>query len=703
MLPLDLNHDDVDPTDEPVDLSGLAEDSGPDEPTSPWENLEAYVALPRLGELTLSPDGSRLVAAVSRLSPDQTAYVSSLWEIDPAGGPAHRLTRCVEGDAIAAITRDNDLLFTSKRPALKDSEDVKDSTKTVWCLPSIGGEAYPLARRDGGWKWVLAARESDTIVFAIPVHEGVETEEADAGKRAERTKKKVSALLHDGYPVRFWDHDLGLEWPRLLRATIRPGAELGADDCLPVGGDLGRCLVGKQELSADGRWLLSGWREPAPRGQSISSLAIIDVKTGERRILAQGNQDVSYLDAIFDRDGARVAAIRHTTPTPDLPSMFSLVVIDVVTGAETVVADEWDRIASPIAFTPEGTQLLVSADEDGDAPLFLIDLASDEVRRLTGPGAFSSAQLSPDGATIYAIRTAYDCPGEVVALDVMSGEQQVLDAGLTYPQLPGTVERVETHAADGVCVRGYLIKPTAMSVRQPGKLVLWVHGGPVSSWNSWSWRWCPWLLVSLGYTILLPDPALSTGYGYDFIKRGWGRWGEEPFTDIMALFEATCERADVDAAKPVMMGGSFGGYMANWIATQTGDRFAGIVSHASLWNLTSFGPTTDSAAFWSHEMTPEMMVKNSPHQYADKITTPMLVIHGDKDYRVPISEGLALWWALVSCFEGNPADLPHKFLYFPDENHWVLAPQHAIIWYETVRAFVAHVVEGQEFQRPALL
>jgi dipeptidyl aminopeptidase/acylaminoacyl peptidase len=158
-------------------------------------------------------------------------------------------------------------------------------------------------------------------------------------------------------------------------------------------------------------------------------------------------------------------------------------------------------------------------------------------------------------------------------------------------------------------------------------------------------------------------------------------------------------RDDVDETRTVAMGGSFGGYLANWVAGHT-DRFAAIVTHASLWNLETFGPTTDAAWYWSREMSPEMMREHSPHRYADRITTPMLVVHGDKDYRVPISEGLALWWALVSGHDGAPEELPHKFLYFPDENHWVLTPQHAKLWYQTVLAFLDTQLNGVPFRRP---
>ena len=243
--------------------------------------------------------------------------------------------------------------------------------------------------------------------------------------------------------------------------------------------------------------------------------------------------------------------------------------------------------------------------------------------------------------------------------------------------------------------------PAAASADAPAPLLLWVHGGPVMSWNAWSWRWNPWLMAERGYAVLLPDPALSTGYGLEFIARGHGRWGEEPFTDIMAITDAVVARPDIDAARTAMMGGSFGGYMANWIVGHTG-RFRAIVSHAGLWALDQMFATTDLPAYWSRDFghplaQPERYLANSPPLHADSVSTPMLVIHGDKDYRVPIGEALRLWADLTRLAKDV------KFLYFPDENHWILTPGHVIVWYETVLAFLAQHVLDEPWRRPELL
>jgi dipeptidyl aminopeptidase/acylaminoacyl peptidase len=247
-----------------------------------------------------------------------------------------------------------------------------------------------------------------------------------------------------------------------------------------------------------------------------------------------------------------------------------------------------------------------------------------------------------------------------------------------------------------------VVLPDGAGPAHPAPLLLWIHGGPLGSWNSWSWRWNPWLAAAAGYAVLLPDPALSTGYGQDFIRRGWGRWGAEPYTDLMTITDAAQARADVDGSRSAAMGGSFGGYMANWVAGHT-DRFAGIVTHASLWALDQFGPTTDAFYYWRREISAEMIEQDSPHRFVDAIRTPMLVIHGDKDYRVPIGEALRLWAELAERSEAEDGSMPHKFLYFPDENHWILTPQHAKVWYATVFAFLDTTVHGKPWVAPSIL
>ena len=712
-------------TPDPVATNQSAEQDPDELPLgSPWDDLRAYVATPRLQSLVLSADGSTLLVSMSELDHEQTGYRSSWWKVDPTGtAPARRLTRSTEGESLAAFLPDGDLIFSSARPVPpaiktygpKPETEPGDDDGVLWCLPAGGGEAYPIARRAGGWQGVLTTRRSDRVAFSAAGFPGAEDEKQDQKLRQLRKTKKINALLHDSYPVRYWDHDLGGEETRLYATELAAADDdhgdlaVELDKITRLVPDAGRRLDDVQAMAEDGRFVLVGWKTPLSRGKSRVSLVEIDLATGDTTTRAE-EDGAEFGAAVISPDGSLIAAVRETEPRTDQPPTVRLWLIDRATGEGRIVAEQWDRWPQPVAFSPDARTLYAVADEDGDSPIFAIDLNDDdaEPRRLTTDGAFSSTLLSPDGGTLYALRTSYADPGTVVAIDTAGGELTELRAPVSYPELPGRLLDVETRVeapdgtSDGVRIRSYLALPDGASAENPAPLALWIHGGPLGSWNAWSWRWNPWLLVSQGYAVLLPDPALSTGYGQDFVRRGWGRWGAEPFTDLMAATDAVLERDDIDTDRPVAMGGSFGGYMANWVAGHT-DRFAGIVSHAGLWNLDAFRYTTDFGVYWLPELSDTMVADYSPHRSADKISTPMLVIHGDKDYRVPIAEGIGLWAELVSRYEGDPEELPHKFLYFPDENHWVLSPQHAIVWYETVRSFLESVRGDGNFVRSRVL
>lgn len=701
-------------------------------PATPFRNLEHYIALPRLGTLALSADGTRLVTAVSTLNRKGTEYTTALWELDPAGrNPARRITRSAKGEAGAAFLRSGDLLFTSARPDPDNGGDGEDEpVAALWKIPAAGGEGRVVLSRPGGVTAVQAAREADTVVVTAPVLAGSADEADDAARRKARKERKVAAILHSGYPVRFWDQDLGPSQKRYF--VLEPAGfgeaaadAAGADEAAPAGpglpgttdaeppltlrnltADAGPALLEtKSALSPDGTTLLTGFRKPLARGDFRSVLAAVDTATGSRRILLD-SEDAEYQPGPVSPDGSTAVVVRELISGPDRIPDVTLGLVSLADGAYTPLAAGWDRWPSPAGWLPDGSAVVVTADEDGRSPVFLVEAATGAVRRVTNDdAAYTDVVVSPDGRYAYALRSSYLFPPEPVRIDLGTGRTLPLPSPVARPELGGRLEEVEAAAEDGTRVRAWLALPEGASAERPAPLLLWVHGGPLGSWNAWSWRWCPWVLAARGYAVLLPDPALSTGYGKEFVRRGWGKWGQEPYTDLMAVTDEAVKRPDIDASRTAAMGGSFGGYMANWIAGHT-DRFRAIVTHASLWALDQFGPTTDVSTYWEKEMTAEMAEANSPHRHVEQIRTPMLVIHGDKDYRVPVGEGLRLWYELLSR-SGLPAGeqgrTVHRFLYFPDENHWILTPQHARVWYSVVENFLARHVLDQETELPAEL
>ena len=662
-----------------------------DPPPTPFHDLGAFVALPRCAGLVLSPDGTRLVTGVATPDADGTRYRSALWEVDPAGvRPARRLTRGDPGEGDAAFTPGGDLLFLSARPVPGVDDDPPAS---LWRLPARGGEAEPIGIRPGGLGGPVVARDAGTVVCASATLPGAVTAADDDARRTARTAAKVTAILHDGVPVRFWDHDLGPARPRLLAAPPAGDAELTWADLTPTpGGALDRAAY---DVTPDGTTVVTTWRVDEPHGASRQALVALDVTApGERLVLLDDPGHTVDGPVAVSPDGRWVACLRTRRTSATEPPDFRCVVVPVAGGEHRDVAPGWDRWVTDLAWTPDSAALVVTADDSGRAPLFRVDLAGGAPVRLTDDhGAYSDPVVGPDG-TVYALRAAVDTPPAPVRFDPAGPTP--LPPPAPAPALPGSLTEVTTTAADGTALRAWLVLPGGATATAPAPLLLWIHGGPVNSWNSWHWRWNPWVAAAHGYAVLLPDPALSTGYGRAFVARGWGRWGAEPYTDLLAITDAAERLPEIDAARTAAMGGSFGGYMANWVAGHT-DRFRAIVTHASLWALDQFVPTTDLPAYWVRELTPQVQAGHSPHRHADEIRTPMLVIHGDRDHRVPIGEALRLWSDLVTRCSDR---VPHKFLYFPDENHWVLRPSHAQLWYATVLAFLDHHLDGADWVVP---
>ena len=670
--------------------------------TTPFADLDDYVALPRLGGLALSVDGERLAVGVATLDAKKKKYVTALWDVDPSGRrPARRLTRGAKGESGAAFTPSGDLLFSAARPG-DDSDD--DAPPALWLLPKDGGEARIVGSRPGGLGGVAVANQAGTVLAGSSTLPSSVDDETEKGARQARKDAAVAAVLHDGYPVRYWDHDLGPGRTRLFVADPLGEGDEARLDLRDLTGHVGRALDVEPswDLSADGSTVVTTWTMAETGGSERVTLVAVDVATGERRVLAD-DPDFEYESPRLSPDGSQVALVLYRRSTPTEPGDSRLAVVAVSGGDVRELTAAWDRWPGSPRWAPDGGSIVVGADDEGRAPLFRVDVASGEVTRLTADdGAYSDHCVSPDGAWVYALRSTVDAPAQPVRVPMAGGAFEALPSPAPAFSLPGTLTEMTTTADDGAPLRAWLVLPEGASASDPAPLLLWIHGGPLGSWNSWQWRWNPWLAAARGYAVLLPDPALSTGYGLDFVRRGWGEWGGAPYTDLMAVTDAALERDDLDASRTAAMGGSFGGYMANWVAGHT-DRFDAIVTHASLWALDQFHPTTDAAYYWEREMTPEMARENSPHRHADRITSPMLVIHGDKDYRVPIGEGLRLWYDLVSRSTADDGTTQHRFLYFPDENHWVLSPGHAKVWHSTVLAFLDVHVLRREWKQPELL
>jgi dipeptidyl aminopeptidase/acylaminoacyl peptidase len=671
--------------------------------------FDRFIAMPRLSALKLSPDGKRLVVAVSRPGPEGKEMKTALWQVDPAGkSKPRRITRSAAGESVASFARDGSLLFTSARPDPDVKEDSDNKINALWMLPAEGGEARLLLAPEGGINGVTVAEAADAIAFGADVHPEAKDLADDAARGKARRDAGVGALLFDSYPIRYWDSWLAPRQRRLFTAAMPdldsdPETRLDPHDLTgPVSG--GTLLESGISISPDGKTLYTTWIDYKDSPRVAEDLVAIDVETGERRYFTHG--DASYVGPKASPDGKYVACVRCTFGSPDEAMDCTLWLVDLATGEGRDLTPDMDLWPDGPIWAHDSSAIFCTADRDGGVAAIRVDLVGGKVTTLTSSGAISELCPTPDGSTVYALQSTVTTPPRIVRFDARTADQSVVELPNGIDEggiaVRSRVERLTARAADGTPIRSWLVLPPEATAEKPAPLVVCVHGGPLGTWAGWHWRWNPHLLTERGYAVLLPDPAISLGYGLHMVQRGWGDWGNAPFTDVMAATDAVmAERTDVDKSRTALMGGSFGGYMANWVAGKT-DRFRCIVTHASLWDLKPFHGTTDDGVFWEREIgdpyrQPENYVRQSPAENIGAIKTPMLVIHGEQDFRVPVSEALKLWTDL------HRHGVEAKFLYFRDENHWILKPQNSRIWYATVLAFLDQYVLDKAWERPALL
>ncbi len=387
----------------------------------------------------------------------------------------------------------------------------------------------------------------------------------------------------------------------------------------------------------------------------------------------------------YSPDGKYIAYRAQAIPGFEA-DRWQLFLFDLATSTTKSLTANFDSHVEDISWSPDSKLIYFTADEKGNKPIFSVSLAGNDVKKVFDDA--TNGNLDVTSSAIFFTHQSAVLPVEIysVGIDGKNAKQitHTNDELFLALDIPSP-ENVWFKGAGGTQVQAWIFKPAKMVDGAKYPLVYLVHGGPQSAWmNSWSFRWCPALWAAQGYIVMAPNPRGSTGFGQTFVNEITGDWGGKVFVDLMRGLDYACRLPYVDSTNKAAAGASFGGYMMNWFQGHAGNRFKTLITHDGVYNFVSMYGTTEEVWFdeWDHSGTPwekpNEYAKFSPHTYAKNFHTPNLIIHGEKDFRVPVTEAMQLFTTL------QRKGIPSKFLYFPDEGHWVLKPANSKLWHETV-------------------
>ena len=512
-----------------------------------------------------------------------------------------------------------------------------------------------------------------------------------------------SGRVYDETFVRHWDVwvEPGVR-SRLFTLPLVDGRPQGAGT--PVAGTLvgdapSKPFGGAEEISwsADGRTLYFTLREAGrtePLSTNLDIFAVPADGSGPPVNLTAANRATDTLPAVSP-DGRWLAYAAMARPGYESDRQV-LQLRDLRTGETRALTQSWDRSVGSIAWAPDSRSLLVTAGEVLDTPLFRVDARSGRVARLTGEGTVGNVFPLRGGAILYTLNSLR-APDDLYRLGGRRHEQLTrVNADVLAELDPVRVERFSFAGARGDIVWGQIVRAARAEGRLP--VAFLIHGGPQGSFgNAWSFRWNPWLFSAPGYAAVSVDFHGSTGYGQAFTDAITRDWGGAPLEDLrLGLAAAGREDDRIDVSNACALGGSYGGYMVNWIAGQWPDGFRCLVSHAGIFDVRAFAYETEELWFSEYDFggpyfdpaAAEVMERWNPVRFVERWRTPMLVIHGEKDFRIPYSQSLAAFHAL------QRRNVPSRLVVYPDENHWILKPQNSIQWYREVHGWMDRWLRG---------
>ncbi|WP_226426687.1 S9 family peptidase [Xanthomonas sp. MWU16-30325] len=675
-------------------------------------DVRDMVALDRVSSPTLSPDGSVLVFAKRQAKSSNGKPATGLWTRNLRtrdAAPPRRLTPDGWNVNSPALSPDGKTVYFLSS---------KSGTQQLYAQPLAGGAPQQLTAFAVDVDSYKLSPDGKRIAFSAGVLQDCGSDlGCTKSKLANLKSAKASGVVYDQLFVRHWD-----TWNDGRRNTL-----FVAD--LPAAG--GKAVAGASAISAtlagdapskpfggnddyawspDGGSVVASVRVPQPHGPETGKKATAGVKPTGNDEPWQTNFDLYRLDAagkaapvnltasnpawdagpVFSSDGKTLYYRAMKRPGFEA-DRFGLMAMDVASGKSREIAPKWDRSAGEIVLSADGASLYTSADDLGEHPLFKIDIASGQATKLVGEGSVHAPTLA--GNTLAFTRNSLKSGDQVFVSDVQGQGLRAItqSAGELLPEVQfGDYEQFQFKGWNNDTVHGYVVKPYNYQEGKTYPVAFLIHGGPQGSFgNGWSNRWNPQTYAGQGYAVVMIDFHGSTGYGQEFTDAISQHWGDRPLEDLQKGWTAAQKQYGfLNGDKACALGASYGGYMVYWMAGNWNQPWKCLVDHDGVFDNRTMGYATEELWFseWENGGTPWQnpagYEKFNPVLHVDKWKVPMLVIHGQQDFRIPVEQGLAAFTAL------QRKGIDSKFLYFPDENHWVLKPDNSVLWHDTVNSWL---------------
>ena len=667
--------------------------SAADATTAKGLTADDLVRLARVSDPQVSPDGRRVAYTLRETDLEANRGRTDLWVLElgaaagsgtagKTGAAPRRLTQHLASDSAPRWAADGrGLYFLSSR----------GGSSQIWYLALAGGEPQQVTTLPLDVGSFEVSPRGDRLAVSMEVFADCVDLQCSVDRLAARDKHKASGLIYDQLFVRHWDTWKDGRLSQLFTLPIAADGKAGkpVNVSRVVRADVPSKPFGGDEdyaFSRDGARIvfsarLSGRSEPWSTNFDLYEVAA-DGSDAPRNLTA----DNPAWDAqpVFLANGD-LAWLAMTRPGFEA-DRFKVMLRSARDGKVRPLTGDWDRSVAHIGTSFDGKRLLATADDIGQVALFDIDPATGVRSRLVGEGQVQAFAPAAEGIVIAWASLGSPPDLHLAVRGQTPARLTSVNAALLGARTLGASEQFSFAGADGAKVHGYVVKPQGWIPGKKYPIAFIVHGGPqVSFANHWSWRWNPQVYAGAGYGVVFIDFHGSPGYGQAFTDSISQDWGGKPLVDLQKGLDAALARYDwLDGTRACSLGASYGGFMQNWIAGNWPDRFKCIVNHAGIFDQRTMYYTTEELWFneWEnggpYYANPQVHEKFNPADHVTKWKTPMLVIHGALDYRVPYSQGLATFTAL------QRQGVESRFVFFPDENHWILKPANSLLWHTEV-------------------